>query len=259
VSFQILASFLKFLCKLETLTMAASNGDVPHDHESTFREEVQQSFAQVSSLITHSLGPVNAKYPYKPLDDPDPADGGLLADLAVLGFKDVRTLLESFYSQAKGVQDDNELLLENLVTLLSKLPSNSKNGKELTDGFVNQLWNALPHPPVQSLGTKYKYRDADGGNNNIHNPDIGRASTPYARSTKPSVMQNIALPDPGSIFDSLMERGDKFEPHPNKISSMLFYLASIIIHDLFRTVSGDQSVNDAVLKKSRITRTSTTR
>jgi hypothetical protein len=34
-----------------------------------------------------------------------------------------------------------------------------------------------------------------------------------------------------------MARGDKFEPHPNKISSMLFYLATIIIHDIFRTVS----------------------
>jgi linoleate 8R-lipoxygenase/9,12-octadecadienoate 8-hydroperoxide 8R-isomerase len=50
-------------------------------------------------------------------------------------------------------------------------------------------------------------------------------------------LQNIALPDPGVIFDSLMARGDKFEPHPNKISSMLFYLATIIIHDIFRTVS----------------------
>jgi linoleate 8R-lipoxygenase/9,12-octadecadienoate 8-hydroperoxide 8R-isomerase len=43
-----------------------------------------------------------------------------------------------------------------------------------------------------------------------------------------------ALPDPGDIFDSVMTRKHK-EPHPNKISSMLFYLASIIIHDLFRT------------------------
>ena len=43
------------------------------------------------------------------------------------------------------------------------------------------------------------------------------------------MMQNAALPDPGALFDSLMARKE-FEPHPNKISSILFYLASIIIH-----------------------------
>jgi hypothetical protein len=71
----------------------------------------------------------------------------------------------------------------------------------------------------------------------VRAPQLGAANTPYARSAKPTILQNIALPDPGVIFDSLMARGDKFEPHPNKISSMLFYLATIIIHDIFRTVS----------------------
>jgi linoleate 8R-lipoxygenase / 9,12-octadecadienoate 8-hydroperoxide 8R-isomerase len=47
-------------------------------------------------------------------------------------------------------------------------------------------------------------------------------------------MQPGALPDPGVIFDSIMTRKHR-EPHPNKISGVLFYLASIIIHDLFRT------------------------
>jgi len=47
-------------------------------------------------------------------------------------------------------------------------------------------------------------------------------------------MQPGALPNAEDIFDSVMVRKHT-EPHPNKISSMLFYLASIIIHDLFRT------------------------
>ena len=42
-------------------------------------------------------------------------------------------------------------------------------------------------------------------------------------------MQSSTLPDPGTLFDSVMVR-KKFEPHPNEISSMLFYLGSIIIH-----------------------------
>ncbi|PBP23131.1 heme peroxidase [Diplocarpon rosae] len=92
---------------------------------------------------------------------------------------------------------------------------------------------------MTSLGTKYKYREADGSYNNIYNPQLGAANTPYARSAKPTILQTIALPDPAAIFDSLMVRGDTFEPHPNKISSMLFYLATIIIHDIFRTDHDD--------------------
>lgn len=42
-------------------------------------------------------------------------------------------------------------------------------------------------------------------------------------------MQPVDLPDPGTLFDSLMAR-KKFTEHPNKISSVLFYIASIIIH-----------------------------
>lgn len=42
-------------------------------------------------------------------------------------------------------------------------------------------------------------------------------------------MQPIARPDEGTVFDSLMRRKE-FIPHPNKISSVLIYLASIIVH-----------------------------
>jgi hypothetical protein len=42
-------------------------------------------------------------------------------------------------------------------------------------------------------------------------------------------MQPAALPEPEALFDSLLARKD-FKEHPNKISSVLFYLASIIIH-----------------------------
>ena len=35
----------------------------------------------------------------------------------------------------------------------------------------------------------------------------------------------------------------EFEPHPNKISSVLFYLATVIIHDIFRTSRNDQNIS----------------
>lgn len=66
------------------------------------------------------------------------------------------------------------------------------------------------------------------------NPKIGAANTPYARTVQPQIIQNGSLPDASVIFDSLMMRKHR-EKHPSRISSMLFYLASIIVHDLFRT------------------------
>ena len=60
-------------------------------------------------------------------------------------------------------------------------------------------------------------------------PQIGAAGEKYARTVRPQLAQPADLPDPGTLFDSVMVR-KKFVPHPNKISSMLFYLASIIIH-----------------------------
>jgi hypothetical protein len=218
--------------------MASSNNmsvDTSSTEPNPWRKDIEAAFTSAKQLVTASLGPL-PKYPYVPENDGPKQMTSLLEDLRKLGFKDVEALLGLFNSEAKGVQDDNKFLLEHLVQVLSKLDDNSEIGTQLTSSFINTLWDAIPHPPPSSLGTKYKYREADGSYNNIRNPDLGKANTPYARAAKPAVLQNIALPDPGEIFDSLMVRGDKFEAHPNKISSMLFYLATIIIHDIFRTV-----------------------
>jgi len=60
-------------------------------------------------------------------------------------------------------------------------------------------------------------------------PAIGAANTPYARSVRPQTLRPVDLPDPGDLFDNLMAR-NTFTPHPARLSSVLFYLASIIIH-----------------------------
>lgn len=165
-----------------------------------------------------------------------PQPNNCLTDLKKLDFKDLKTLQLLIEAKVKGKQDDNKFLLENLIKLLAKWNQGSKLGEKLTNVFISDLWNTLNHPPPCSLGTEFMYRAADGGFNNIRIPDLGRSGTPYARIAKPVMLQNIALPDPGVIFDSLLARDITFQPHPNKISSMLFYLASIIIHDIFRTV-----------------------
>jgi hypothetical protein len=70
-------------------------------------------------------------------------------------------------------------------------------------------------------------------------PDLGVAGSPYARTVSPQTLRPGALPDPGIIFDAIYARGEVAREHPSKISSMLFYLASVIIHDIFHTEEKD--------------------
>jgi hypothetical protein len=216
----------------------------------SFRKDIEASLSQIEQVLKASLKPI-PPYPYPPTNEPIDATSGILADLRRIGFKDVETLIQVTKESFTGVDDDNKFLLEHVVQLASKLPPSSKNGAALSSAFINQLWNVLPHPPTTSLGAQYRYRTADGSYNNIYMPDLGKADTPYARTTKPELIQNVALPDPGTLFDELMARpADKFEPHPNGISSMLFYLASIIIHDLFRTVRSNKPHLETVVTKT---------
>jgi hypothetical protein len=81
--------------------------------------------------------------------------------------------------------------------------------------------------------------------NNVLNPDIGRAGTPYARSVPPQILQPNPKPDAGLIFDSVLSRANGgFKPHPNGVSSMLYYIASIVIHDCFRTSHTDFNISE---------------
>lgn len=69
------------------------------------------------------------------------------------------------------------------------------------------LYNTIPHPPISYLGPEYTFRQADGGNNNILEPDFGRAGTRYSRSAQPRRCRpDHVLPDPGLVFDTLLRR-----------------------------------------------------
>jgi hypothetical protein len=200
------------------------------------RPSISSRLSSAVQAIVRSLSPA-PKYAYKPGNDNTTPKTGLLKDIQALGFRDVDTLLQFLNASVTGIDHDDKLLLEHLVQLISKLPATSVTGEQLTDGFINHLWDALSHPPATNLDEKYRYREPDGSNNNIRAPKLGAAMTHYARTTQAMVFQSPDQPDPGLIFDLLMARGDSFEAHPNGISSMLFYLASIIIHDIFQTVS----------------------
>ena len=82
---------------------------------------------------------------------------------------------------------------------------------------------------------------------------LGAANTPYARSVRPETLQPGSLPDPGLIFDSIFARRE-YKEHPNKVSSILYYWATLIIHDLFQTNHRDmnQSMTSSYLDLSTL-------
>jgi len=168
---------------------------------------------------------------------------GTVKELSHLRIENFQTLIEMQKEKMSGEPtDDKTYMMEGLIRTAAALPEGSQVRETITHKFIEQLWNDLEHPPQSYLGSKYQYRSADGSNNSLIHPQLGAAGTPYARTVKPSFMQTPARPDPGVVFDSIMTRKHA-ERHPNEISSMLFYLASIIIHDCFRTSHEDFSVS----------------
>ncbi|KUI54671.1 Linoleate diol synthase [Cytospora mali] len=165
--------------------------------------------------------------PHAPGNDNKSPCVGIIQDIKRPGFKDYDTLGLFHSTSAKGINDDNKLLVERLVQLLSKLPPPSTELKQLSDGFINQLWNTLDHPPASSLGDQYQYRQADGSHSNINDPQLEAANTSYARSVRPIVLQKPDLPDPGTIFDKLST--DSFLLKP-------LHDINIVMKDFVRTI-----------------------
>lgn len=58
------------------------------------------------------------------------------------------------------------MLMERVIQLVADLPDRSLRRAQLTNEFVDQLFNSLQHPPLSYLGDEFKYRQADGSNNN---------------------------------------------------------------------------------------------
>jgi hypothetical protein len=85
------------------------------------------------------------------------------------------------------------------------------------NGHVTAVYNDLPHPPATYIGEKYQWRSADGSNNNVDIPDMGKAGTPYSRSVQQGhPLPRSAMPDAGLIFDTLLRR--------EEVNVIYFYL-----------------------------------
>lgn len=213
------------------------------------RNAIGTSFKAAASLIGAAAAPVPNKTGDGSKITPEEKASlykkieGSLRDMSYLGIENVETLIRvQKEKMLGGLIDDKTYIMEGLIRVAAALPDDSHTRDTVTKGLITQLWNDLQHPPQSYLGSKFQYRSADGSNNSLINPQVGAAGTPYARTTKPSFMQTPARPDPGVVFDSIMTRKHA-ELHPNRISSILFYLASIIIHDCFRTSHEDFSIS----------------
>lgn len=126
---------------------------------------------------------------------------------------------------------------------MSSLPKGNISDT-LNKKTIALLYRDLPHPPASFISNTYAWRQPDGSHNNPHNPDLGKAGTPYARSVQGATpMPQAELPDPGLIFDTLLRR-ERFVPHPAGNSAMMFGFATLVIHSCFRTNHSDWTVND---------------
>jgi linoleate 10R-lipoxygenase len=74
---------------------------------------------------------------------------GLISDIKALGFRDIGTVKDLVASKASGeLVDDKTYLMERVIQLVADLPGHSKNRTELTNVFLDELWNSIPHPPL---------------------------------------------------------------------------------------------------------------
>ncbi|KAJ5085033.1 hypothetical protein N7532_009804 [Penicillium argentinense] len=217
--------------------------ELPARKESEADAELSSKFKQYREVIHAARRPLPTETGDGSYVE-DETSSGLWADLRSLGIKDAGTLVSFLENKVTGQYvDDKTMLMERVIQLVSRLPDESKNRTKLTNVFLNELWDSLPHPPLAYVGEKYAYRSADGSYNNPTLPSLGAARTEYARTTRPETIRPPNLPDPGLVFDSLFAR-ENFTPHPNKVSSIFFTWASLIIHDIFQTDRKDENINN---------------
>ena len=217
----------------------------------SLRERVGKSLGELKTLLSAIRAPPptqtgdGSQLPHNPKDSAEHDLKVVLRDINILGIHKIEDLAKVI-EKAKLEQplDDKKYYMERLIQAAAKLPHDIVQ-TNITNTFLTTLWNDLEHPPQTLLSDDFQFRQPDGSKNNYTYPHIGAAGMPYARTVAPKTLKAGALPDPGVLFDTVMARKDsQGTEHPNKISSILFYLASIIIHDVFRTNRNDFNISD---------------
>jgi hypothetical protein len=166
-------------------------------------------------------------------------------DLAHLGLKNAKTVAGAITTLASGEPlNDKDLLLENGVSMLQSLPTNSGLRETVSNNFIGMLWHDLSHPPPTMAGPTARYRKHDGSGNNPWIPEMGKAGAPYSRSVPPTKTQGPNLPDPELVFDQLLKRNGSFREHPSGLNRLFFSFATVVIHECFQTSRTDPWINE---------------
>ncbi|KAJ6607611.1 heme peroxidase [Mycena sp. CBHHK59/15] len=140
--------------------------------------------------------------------------------------------------------DDRKGAFAEGLTLLSTMPSDSAAAKDMSNSAISLLYNTIPHPPAALLGPVHSFREADGRGNNLQIPQLGQAGTPYARSVQGKwCSAATSLPDPGTVFDTLMCARGPRKTHAGGNSSLTFAFATLVIHSLFRSDLKNWNIN----------------
>ncbi|KIX99908.1 uncharacterized protein Z520_04545 [Fonsecaea multimorphosa CBS 102226] len=170
----------------------------------------------------------------------------LLHDLTHLGRDNAATMVQAFKTVVSGQPlNDKELLLEHGVHMLQSLPPNSRLGADAAGQFIKMLWDDLPHPPGTLAGPTTRYRRHDGGNNNLWDPELGKAGSPYSRSVPPMKPKGPNLPDVELVFEYLLRRKEgEFRKHPSGLNRLFFSFATVVIHECFQTSRDNKWVNE---------------
>lgn len=169
----------------------------------------------------------------------------ILNDVKNLGVKNAKFALEAITTLASGEPlDDKDLLLEQGVEMLQGLPPNSGLSSKISDGFISMLWHDLPHPTPTHAGPSARYRKHDGSGNNPHNPEMGKAGSPYARNVPPSKPKGPNLPDVEDVYEALLKRNGPFRPHPSGLNRLFFSFATVVIHECFQTSRANPWINE---------------
>ncbi|EUC55588.1 linoleate diol synthase, partial [Rhizoctonia solani AG-3 Rhs1AP] len=211
------------------------------------------ALSHLATTIDNSLRPVSAN---ASVYNRDPDHEVNAATAAIETFRRQLRLgnpitpdLGTIYSVVDAIQnskslDDRKMLLEHALVFMSRLPSGSALAQKGQDAVISMLYKDLPHPPATYVGDEYRFRAADGGNNNLLLPDLGRAGTKYSRSVPQThPLPPAELPDPELVFECLLKR-DKVTPHPAGLSAMFFSFATLVIHTCFRTNHRDVTINE---------------
>ncbi|KAJ7469076.1 heme peroxidase [Mycena latifolia] len=200
----------------------APDGEYDYENEDNAITLRPQGHSAVTNLI-ESLETIKPKGTSKP----DPHVVGAFLDAAL----------------HPDAVDDRKGALMDGIELLSHLPPTSSAAKEISEAAISCLYETIPHPPAAELGAAHVFRQADGGGNNLHDRDLGRAGTRYGRCVQgKSTIDPSALPDPGLVFDTLLRARDR-KDHPAGLSSLMFAFAALVNASVFRTDAHDHTVN----------------